>query len=54
MTTMLELSGSDVRLLEATLAVAHGYSSLVLDGFFTKDSVDDVVRRAADAARALQ
>jgi AcrR family transcriptional regulator len=54
MTTMLELTDSDVRLLEATLAVAHGYSSLVLEGFFTKDSVDDVVQRAADAARALQ
>lgn len=61
--TLLELSlaaGPDsyreaVRLLEATIAVAHGYTSLLTDGFFARlnDSTDDVAARAVDAARAL-
>ncbi|WP_250031049.1 TetR/AcrR family transcriptional regulator [Paractinoplanes maris] len=55
MTTMLELTRADVRLLEATLAVAHGYASLVAQGFFSQgpDTVDEVAGRAAEAARAL-
>jgi AcrR family transcriptional regulator len=53
MTTMLELTGSDVRLLEATLAIAHGYASLIRQDFFSKDSVDDVADRATAATRAL-
>ncbi|MCO8277295.1 TetR/AcrR family transcriptional regulator [Actinoplanes sp. TRM 88003] len=53
MTTMLDLTGHDVRLLEATLAVAHGYASLIQQHFFSKDTVDDVADRAAAAARAL-
>ncbi|WP_229076313.1 TetR/AcrR family transcriptional regulator [Actinoplanes sp. DH11] len=44
-----------VRLVEATIAVAHGYTSLHADGFFNRggDTVDDIAARAVGAARAL-
>ncbi|MFI5895183.1 TetR/AcrR family transcriptional regulator [Actinoplanes sp. NPDC051513] len=44
-----------IRLVEATVAVAHGYASLFTDGFFTHSSrtVDDVAARATAAARVL-
>jgi hypothetical protein len=44
-----------VRLVEATIAVAHGYASLFADGFFARHpgAVDDIAARATDAARAL-
>ena len=63
MTTLLELAtatGSSsyqetVRLVEATIAVAHGYTSLFADGFFARNAatVDDIAGRAAEAAGAL-
>jgi AcrR family transcriptional regulator len=42
-------------LVEATVAVAHGYTSLFADGFFDRNSrtVDDVAARATEAALAL-
>jgi AcrR family transcriptional regulator len=42
-------------LVEATVAVAHGYTSLFADGFFARNSstVDDIAARAIEAARAL-
>ena len=44
-----------VALVEATIAVAHGYVSLYADGFFGRrtNTVDEIARRAEDAARAL-
>ncbi|AEV83526.1 TetR family transcriptional regulator [Actinoplanes sp. SE50] len=44
-----------VSLVEAVIAVAHGYTSLYADGFFTRGarSVDTTATRATDAARAL-
>ncbi|WP_250005526.1 TetR/AcrR family transcriptional regulator [Actinoplanes sp. M2I2] len=56
MTTMLELTGADARLLEATLAVAHGYASLIIQGFFSQgaDTLEEIAGRAAQAARALR
>ncbi|MET0416457.1 MAG: TetR/AcrR family transcriptional regulator [Actinoplanes sp.] len=63
MTTLLDLAwaagaGSHreaVALIEATIAVAHGYWSLYAEGFFTgkSDPVDQVAERAAAAAGAL-
>jgi len=46
---------SDVVLLvEATIAVAHGYTSLFADGFFArKSNTDEIAARATQAARAL-
>jgi AcrR family transcriptional regulator len=44
-----------VLLVEATVAVAHGYASLFADGFFarTASTVDDIAARATDAAAIL-
>ena len=44
-----------MRLLEATVAVAHGYTALFADGFFAAGagSVDEVAGRAVAAAGAL-
>ncbi len=63
MTTMLDLAtatGADsyrqaLLLVEATVAVAHGYWSLFADGFFARGAgaVDDVASRAVASARAL-
>lgn len=63
MSTLLDLAaatgarsyGEDVLLVEATIAVAHGYASLFADGFFARNAapVDDIALRAAAAARAL-
>ena len=63
MTTLLELAtatGSSsyqeaVRLVEATIAVAHGYTSLFADGFFGSKAttVDEIATRATEAALAL-
>ncbi|MEV4346829.1 TetR family transcriptional regulator [Actinoplanes sp. NPDC049596] len=61
MTTLLDLATAcadfpaAVRLLEATLAVAHGYVSLYAEGFFarTDRSLGEIADRAVDAARAL-
>ncbi|WP_433789491.1 TetR/AcrR family transcriptional regulator [Actinoplanes sp. CA-252034] len=60
METMLDLAGETgtrnhhdtVLLVEATIAVAHGYAALLSDGFFAR-RVDDIADRAAEAARAL-
>ena len=42
-------------LVEATVAVAHGYTSLFADGFFARNasSVEDIAARAVEAAAAL-
>jgi AcrR family transcriptional regulator len=42
-------------LVEATVAVAHGYTSLFVDGFFDRNSrtVDDIAARATEAALVL-
>ncbi|MDR6317790.1 TetR/AcrR family transcriptional regulator [Actinoplanes couchii] len=42
-------------LVEATIAVAHGYIALFADGFFTRGhhSADDIAARAIEAARTL-
>jgi AcrR family transcriptional regulator len=63
MTTLLELATATgpssyqeaVRLVEATIAVAHGYTSLYADGFFARNAttVDDIATRAAAAVVAL-
>lgn len=63
MTTLLDLAGETgagthqeaMLLVEATIAVAHGYTSLFADGFFTHGSgaVEEVAARAVRAARAL-
>ncbi|MGK5683083.1 TetR/AcrR family transcriptional regulator [Actinoplanes sp. URMC 104] len=60
MTTMLDLAPAptqpqSVQLVEATIAVAHGYASLYLDGFFSRSAhpVDDIAARAVEAARNL-
>ena len=63
MATLLELADAAgatshqeaVLLVEATIAVAHGYVSLYTDGFFGRRSstVDDIAARATAAARAL-
>jgi AcrR family transcriptional regulator len=44
-----------VRLVEATLAVGHGYASLFAEGFFTRDErvLDEIAGRAVAAAAAL-
>ncbi|MEU8657788.1 TetR/AcrR family transcriptional regulator [Actinoplanes philippinensis] len=60
MDTMLDLAGATgtrsyqdtVLLVEATIAVAHGYAALLSEGFFARQ-VDDIANRAAEAARAL-
>ncbi|MFI7600171.1 TetR/AcrR family transcriptional regulator [Actinoplanes sp. NPDC049681] len=63
MTTLLDLAAATgcpsyqeaVQLVEATIAVAHGYTSLYADGFFARKSisVDAIAARATTAARAL-
>lgn len=63
MTTMLDLATAGgarshreaVLLVEATIAVAHGYTSLLADGFFARNAgtADDIAARAVEAARAL-
>jgi AcrR family transcriptional regulator len=63
MTTLLDLATATgvpsypeaVRLVEATVAVAHGYTSLYADGFFAHHAgvVDDIAARATEAAGAL-
>ncbi|MEU4222273.1 helix-turn-helix domain-containing protein [Actinoplanes sp. NPDC026623] len=63
MTTLLDLASATgprsyeaaVLLVEATLAVAHGYTSLYADRFFARRSstVDDIAARACEAARIL-
>lgn len=63
MTTLLDLAAATgctsyqeaVQLVEATIAVAHGYTSLFADGFFARksSSVDAIAARATTAARAL-
>jgi AcrR family transcriptional regulator len=63
MTTLVELATATgsrsyqeaVRLVEATVAVAHGYASLYADGFFGRNptTVDDIAARATEAAAAL-
>jgi hypothetical protein len=42
-------------LVEATVAVAHGYASLFADGFFARNAgtVDDIAARATEAASTL-
>lgn len=63
MTTLLELAAATgspsyqeaVTLVEATIAVAHGYTSLFAEGFFAHKShaVDDIADRATAASRTL-
>ncbi|GAB1692313.1 TetR/AcrR family transcriptional regulator [Krasilnikovia sp. M28-CT-15] len=63
MATLLDLAAATgtrsyqqaLLLAEATVAVAHGYASLFVDGFFARKSgtVDDVAARAVEAARTL-
>ncbi|MDI6100224.1 helix-turn-helix domain-containing protein [Actinoplanes sp. NEAU-A12] len=63
MTTLLDLAAATgtgsyqetVLLVEATIAVAHGYTSLHADGFFARkaSTVDDIAARAVEAARVL-
>jgi AcrR family transcriptional regulator len=63
MTTLLDLAAATgstsyqeaVQLVEATIAVAHGYTSLFADGFFAhkSGSVDAVAARATEVARTL-
>jgi AcrR family transcriptional regulator len=63
MTTLLDLAAATrpgsyaqaLLLVEATVAVAHGYASLFADGFFARKSgtVDDLADRAVAAALAL-
>ncbi|XVV16294.1 TetR/AcrR family transcriptional regulator [Actinoplanes sp. CA-131856] len=61
MTALLDLAASPggypaaVRLLEATLAVAHGYVSLFAEGFFAHGdrALDEVAERAVEAALTL-
>ncbi|WP_245923628.1 TetR/AcrR family transcriptional regulator [Paractinoplanes atraurantiacus] len=61
MTTLLDLASAAAgypaatRLLEATLAVAHGYVSLFAEGFFAlKDRpLDEIADRATEAALTL-
>ncbi|GIF13828.1 TetR/AcrR family transcriptional regulator [Actinoplanes teichomyceticus] len=42
-------------LIEAIIAVGHGYSSLFTDGFFARNTrtVEEIATRATEAARAL-
>ncbi|MDQ1308347.1 MAG: hypothetical protein QG671_4181 [Actinomycetota bacterium] len=63
MTTLFELAAATgpptyheaLLLVEATVAVAHGYASLFADGFFARNAstVDDIAARATEAARTL-
>jgi AcrR family transcriptional regulator len=63
MDTLLELAAAtdvptyrqDVTLVEAIIAVAHGYTSLFADGFFARNStsIDTIATRAVEAAHAL-
>ena len=63
MTTLLDLATAAdsasyqevIRHVEAMVAVAHGYTSLFADGFFTRNSstLDDIAARATAAAGAL-
>ncbi|MEU7908841.1 TetR/AcrR family transcriptional regulator [Actinoplanes sp. NPDC049118] len=63
MTTLLDLAAATgprsyeaaVLLIEAALAVAHGYASLYAQGFFARNSgtVEDAAARACVAARTL-
>lgn len=62
-TTLIELADATactsheeaVRLVEATIAVAHGYASLYTDGFFARGAgaIDDIAARATAAAQTL-
>ncbi|MFC7532018.1 TetR/AcrR family transcriptional regulator [Actinoplanes sp. GCM10030250] len=62
-TTLVELAAAtearsyqeSVQLVEATIAVAHGYTSLYADGFFAQNAstADDIAARAVEAARNL-
>jgi AcrR family transcriptional regulator len=44
-----------LQLVEAQVALAHGYATLLRDGFFARGgySVDDIAARASTASRAL-
>ena len=63
MTALLDLAAATgaptyeetVLLAEATVAVAHGYTSLFADGFFARNAstVDDIAARATQAAATL-
>ncbi|BFU45186.1 TetR/AcrR family transcriptional regulator [Krasilnikovia sp. MM14-A1004] len=63
MTTLIDLATATgtrtyreaLLLVEATVAVAHGYTSLFVDGFFARNSstVDAVATRAVEAAHTL-
>jgi AcrR family transcriptional regulator len=63
MTTLLDLATATgvpshreaVLLVEATIAVAHGYAALFADGFFTRNAgtVEDIAARATQAADTL-
>jgi AcrR family transcriptional regulator len=59
MSTLLDLGAGvhleDVLLVEATIAVAHGYVSLFADGFFARNgsTADDIAARAVVAAKGL-
>ncbi|MFC3739496.1 TetR/AcrR family transcriptional regulator [Paractinoplanes deccanensis] len=64
MTTLLDLAwaatdagthADAVRLMEATLAIAHGYATLYREGFFAaRDrALDEIADRAVEAAAAL-
>ncbi|MBG0564398.1 TetR/AcrR family transcriptional regulator [Actinoplanes aureus] len=62
MTTLIDLATAAGRayreavpLVEATIAIGHGYASLYADGFFARKdaTVDEIANRAVDAARTL-
>ncbi|RZU53994.1 TetR family transcriptional regulator [Krasilnikovia cinnamomea] len=63
LTTLLDLAAAtgtrtyreDLLLVETTVAVAHGYTTLYVDGFFARNSstIDDVAARAVAATRTL-
>ncbi|WP_430782940.1 TetR/AcrR family transcriptional regulator [Actinoplanes sp. G11-F43] len=63
METLMDLAGETgagtyreaLLLVEATIAVAHGYIALFADGFFTKGhhTTEDIAARAIEAARTL-
>ncbi|WP_127502594.1 TetR/AcrR family transcriptional regulator [Actinoplanes solisilvae] len=60
MTTLIDLAGDvsyerSLHRVEATIAVAHGFTSLFADGFYTKHtaSVEDIAARAVAAATLL-
>jgi AcrR family transcriptional regulator len=60
MTTLIGLAGDvsyerALQRVEATIAVAHGYTSLFADGFYDHHAttVDEIAARATDAVRSL-